>query len=221
MEAVLLILESVLLVFTIVLLLYSIREGKERKAIIMEVGKATKILTRQEYFLAVTDAMLDAKDEVIGCITGRLPKQEDRKRTADITGRIENIMSHGVTVKYLMPKFPDRLHIGTLYSKAGAEVRYSNCLAVHDTRYIVVDDALAVIGIPEGEGDKESTKKGYRIPSEGLADILRDYFYRCWDSSTTHEEYVRELIRQTGTSPKQLAREFDIDLDELERLALK
>ncbi|MGO9014109.1 MAG: hypothetical protein ACLQF0_03930 [Dissulfurispiraceae bacterium] len=217
-ELVLLVTESVLLLFTIVLLLYSIREGKTRKAIIMEVGRASKILTRQEYFIAVTDSMMDAKEEVVGCITGRIPTQEDQKRTNDIINRIEKLVTGGVRIKYMMPKYPDRLHIGSLYSKAGAEVKYSTCLAVHDTRYIVVDDLLSVIGIAEGEGEKESTKKGYRIPSEGIAEIFKEFFYRCWESSTNYEDYVREVLQQTGASPKHLAREFHMDERELERI---
>jgi hypothetical protein len=43
-EPLLLILESVLLLATIILLLYSIREGRGRKNLLLEVGKATKIL---------------------------------------------------------------------------------------------------------------------------------------------------------------------------------
>jgi hypothetical protein len=60
-ETVLLILESVLLAVTIILLLYSIREGRDRRNLLLEVGKATKILTRQEYFLTVTDSRMDAQ----------------------------------------------------------------------------------------------------------------------------------------------------------------
>lgn len=56
----LLILESILLVATIILLLYNIREGKNRKGLLLEIGRTTKILTRQEYFLMVIDSMMDA-----------------------------------------------------------------------------------------------------------------------------------------------------------------
>jgi hypothetical protein len=217
-ETGLLVIESVLLIFTIVLLLYSIREGKGRKAIILEIGKASKILTRQEYFLAVTDSMMDAKEEVVGCITGRPPREDDLKRTKDIMNRIEKMVGDGVQIKYLMPKFPDRLHIGALYKKAGAEIKYSSCLVMHDTRYIVVDAVLSVVGTADGVGEKEATKKGYRIPSEGISDILRDSFYRCWEGSTSYEDYVQEVLKQTGASPKQLAREFHMDEKELEKL---
>jgi len=216
-ETGLLVLESVLLAATIILLIYSIREGKERKSLLLEVGKATRILTRQEYFLTVTDSMMDAKTEVIGAITGRLPIGDDKKRTKDVIDNIERLAKNGVNIKYLLPKFQDRLHIGHLYTKAGAEIRYSDCAIVHDIRYIVVDDKVVIIGIPESIGEKEATKKGYRIPSEGLAAILKEHFYSCWDKNMRYEDYVKEVMKQTGATPKLLAREIQIDEKELEK----
>ncbi len=216
-ETGLLVLESVLLAATIILLIYSIREGKERKSLLLEVGKATRILTRQEYFLTVTDSMMDAKTEVIGAITGRLPIGDDKKRTKDVIDNIERLAKNGVNIKYLLPKFQDRLHIGHLYTKAGAEIRYSDCAIVHDIRYIVVDDKVVIIGIPESIGEKEATKKGYRIPSEGLAAILKEHFYSCWDKNMRYEDYVKEVMKQTGATPKLLAREIQIDEEELEK----
>jgi hypothetical protein len=217
-ETVLLILESVLLVATIILLLYSIREGRSRDKLLLEVGKATKILTRQEYFLTVTDAMADAKAEILGVVTGRLPADDDKKRVRDIVVNIERFRKGGVQVKYLLPKFHDRLHIGYLYTKAGAEIRYSFCAIANNIRFIVVDERLVVIGIPESTGEKEATKKGYRIPSEGLAAILKDHFCRCWDESVTFENYAKEIIQATGVTPKLLGKELQIDEKELERL---
>lgn len=218
-EILLLILESILLLATIMLLLYNIREGKGRKNLLLEVGKATKILTRQEYFLTVTDSMMDAKVEIMGFVTGRFPAGDDKKRVRDIVHTIEKLAMDGIKVKYLIPKFHDRLHIGYLYTKAGAEVKYSVCAIASNIRYIIVDDRLVVIGIPESTGEKEATKKGYRIPSEGLAAILKDHFSRCWDESMIYEEYVKEVIKQTGVTPKQLGRELQIDEKELERLS--
>ncbi|MEW6416622.1 MAG: hypothetical protein AB1480_00670 [Nitrospirota bacterium] len=218
-EIVLLILESVLLVATIILLLYSLKEGRGRKDLLMEVGKATKILTRQEYFLIVNDSMTDAKAEILGFITGRFPAGDDNRRVKDITNNIEKINKSGVKVKYLIPKFHDRLHIGYLYTKAGAEVRYSRCAIANNIRFIIVDDKLVVMGIPESIGEKEATRKGYRIPSEGLASILKDYFYECWEGSTIYEEYIREVVKQTGVKPKLLEEELQIDEKELERIA--
>jgi hypothetical protein len=216
-ETGLLILESVLLFATIILLLFSLKEGRGRKNLLLEVERATKVLTRQEYFLTVTDTMMEAKTEVIGAITGRLPIGDDKKRTKSVIDNIERLTKNGVSVRYLMPKFPDRLHIGYMYKKAGAEIRYSDCVIVHDIRYMVVDDGVIVIGIPESTGEKEATKKGYRIPSEGLAAILKEHFYSCWDKNITFENYLKEVIKQTGATPKLLARELQIDEMELEK----
>jgi hypothetical protein len=218
-ETVLLILESFLLIATIILLLYSIREGKERRGLLLEVGKATRILTRQEYFLTVKDSMMDAKDEITGFITGRPPSDDDRKRVKDIIHNIEQLAAKGVKVKYLMPKFHDRLQVGYLYTQAGAEVRYSACAIASNIRYIIIDDQIAVIGMPECAGEKEATRKGYRIPSEGLASILKNHFYSCWEQSTPYPEYGKEIIEQTGATLKVLEKELHIDSKELERLA--
>ena len=216
----LLLLESVLLVATIILLVYSIREGKQRDNLLMEMGKATKILTRQEYFLMVIDSMMGAKEEIVGCITGRIPGGEDRQMTRDIIATIENLSKNKVRVKYLLPKFPDRLHIGYLYTKAGAEIFYSSCLMVHNMRFIIVDERVIVIGIPEIVGETEATKKGYRIPSEGLAMVLRNYFNTC-EKQTNFTDYIKEVMHQTGATLQHLAREYKIDEQELIRLMEK
>src|SRR3989339_2209937 len=215
-ETGLLVLESVLLLATIILLLFSLKEGRGRKNLMLQVERATKVLSRQEYFLSVTDSMMDAKKEVIGCITGRLPIGEDKKRTRNIIDTIEKLTKEGVRVRYLMPKFFDRLHIGYLYMKAGAEIRYSSCLMAHNIRFIIVDDRIVVIGIPDSISEKEATKKGYRIPSEGLAMILKDYFNKC-GNQISFVEYLEEVIKQTGATPKHLAQELQIDETELEK----
>jgi len=218
LEIGLLLLESILLIFTIVLLIYSIKEGKQRDKLIVEVGRATKILSRQEYFLNILDSMMDAREEIVGCITGRMPLGDDKKMTKDIIETIKRATERGVKIKYLLPKFPDRLHIGYLYSEAGAEVFYSSCLMVHNIRFIIVDDYIVVLGIPESTGEKEATRKGYRIPSDGLAMVLKNYFNSC-EKQTAFKDYLKEVINQTGASPEHLAREYQIDKDELIKLA--
>ncbi|OGW73021.1 MAG: hypothetical protein A2484_07340 [Nitrospirae bacterium RIFOXYC2_FULL_44_7] len=100
--------------------------------------------------------------------------------------------------------------------KAGAEIRYSSCLMAHNIRFIIVDDRIVVIGIPDSIGEKEATKKGYRIPSEGLAMILKDYFNKC-GNQISFVEYLEEVIKQTGATPKHLAQELQIDETELEK----
>jgi len=218
-ESALILLESLLLVLTVLLLLFSIKEGRGRRSLLLEVEKATKVLTRQEYFLAVIDSMMDSKVEIVGFITGRFPAGEDTKRTRAIINNIERLTKEGVSIKYMIPKFHDRLYVGHLYTKAGAQVRYSACHIVHDFRYIVVDDRLVVIGMPESTGEKEATRKGYSIPSEGLAAILKEYFYKCWEENTGYEEYFTEVIKQTGATPKLLSQELHIDEDEIKRIA--
>jgi hypothetical protein len=213
----LLLLESLLLVATVILLIYNIHEGKQRDNLLLEVGKATKVLTRQEYFFILIDTMLDAQQEIIGCITGSLPTGDDIKMTRNITAAIEKMAKKGVRIKYLLPKFPDRLQVGVQYSQAGAEVRFSSCLMVHSIRYSIVDETIVVFGIPESTGDKEATKKGYRIPSEELALILKDYFNSC-EKQMTLKEYLREIIEQTGATPEQLAREFRLDARDLKQI---
>lgn len=217
-ETTLLILESLLLGFTVILLLFSIKEGRGRKNLLLEVEKTTKVLTRQEYFLTVMDAMLDAKRELVGFITGRMPTGDDTKRTRAIVNNIERLSKEGISVKYIIPKFHDRIHLGHMYSKAGAQVRYSACAIVHDFRYIVVDEKIVVIGMPESVGEKEATRKGYRIPSEGLSAILKEYFDRCWEENTCHADYVKEVIKQSGATLRVLAQELQISEEELEKI---
>jgi hypothetical protein len=217
MEQGLLVLESVLLVATVILLVYGIYEGKRRDVLLREVGRATRVLTRQEYFFSIMDAMLDAKREIVGCITGRPPTGDDAKMARQIIDSIEKMTRKGVIVKYLLPKFPDRLQIGVQYAKAGAEVRFSSCLMVHNIRYIVVDERIVVLGIPESVGEKEATRKGYAIPSEGLASVLRDNFNGC-DKQVSLKEYLHEVIEHSGATLEHLAREFHLDESDLKNL---
>ena len=62
-----------MLLATVILLIYGIHEGKRRDHLLREVGRFTKVLTRQEYFFSLVDAMFGAKQEIIGCITGTPP----------------------------------------------------------------------------------------------------------------------------------------------------
>jgi len=222
LEILLLALESVLLIFTIALLVLSIREGRGRDALIEQVSSAMRMLTRHEYFITVVDAMMDAREELVASITGRMPATaDDDKRVRELALAIEKLRSQGVRVRYLMPKFQDRLYLGWLYTKAGAEVRYSSCPVSHGFRYTVVDAKLVVVGIPEEVGEREATRKGDRIPSPELAEILRRDFYDCWESQATYEQFLRETVAQTGASPKTLSRELRIDEADLEACAAR
>jgi hypothetical protein len=217
-EMALLFLESVLLIATITLLIYSIKEGRARDKVLREMAKTTRILTRQDYFNAVIDAMQKAEKEVFGCITGRVPKGGDRKQVDKIISTLKTLSRRGVTIRYLLPKLPDRLCIGHQYTKAGAEVRYSNCLFVNDSRYMVVDDRFVILGIPEEKGDKEPTKKGYRVPSEGLGRILNEHFYNCWEHNIPYWDYLREVVKQTNATPSLLAKELRVSEEEVRKI---
>ncbi|MFB3887694.1 MAG: hypothetical protein ACE144_20940 [Thermodesulfobacteriota bacterium] len=214
LEFLLLLLESGLLIATVVMLIYSIHEGKRRDHLLREVGRVTKVLTRQEYFFSIMEAMADAKREIIGCITGTPPSSDDIRMTRHIADAIERLTKKGVIVRYLLPKFPDRLQIGLRYTKAGAEISFSSCLMVHNLRYIVVDEETVVFGMPERTGDKEATKKGYTIPSEGLAALLKNDFSDCKDK-TSLKDYLQEVLKQTGATLEHLAREFHLDPGDL------
>jgi hypothetical protein len=217
MEMGLLVLESVLLVATVILLVYGIYEGKRRDALLREVGRVTKVLTRQEYFFSVMSAMQDAEREILACITGRPPSGDDVAMARHIVEAVERLVKKGVRIRYLLPKFPDRLQIGVRYAKAGAEVRFSSCLMVHNIRYSVIDERIVLLGIPESTGEKEATKKGYTIPSEGLASILKGYFDGC-ESQVSLKEYLQEVIAHSGATLEHLAKEFHLDESDLNNL---
>jgi hypothetical protein len=219
LELGLLILESVLLVATIILLLFSLKEGRGRDKLIMEMERATRVLSRHEYFISVTDTIMDAEIEVVGSITGRFPVGDDSKRTKEVANTIEKLTQSGVRVRYLLPKFHDRLHVGWLYRRAGAEIRFGSDPHLHDFRYVVADESVAVIGIPEGTGAQEATKRGYRIPSRGLSALLKTDFDGIWEGGTSFEDQVRETISHTGMTLEALAREFHIDPGDLKKIS--
>jgi len=217
-EIALLLLESVLLVVTIILILYSIRESARRRDLLIGVGKATKILTRIEYFSAVSDSMMEAQEEIIGYVTGRRAYGDDERKVTAILDAIKRATSRGVRVKYILPKFHDRLYMGYLYSSAGAEVKYRGGSLVHSLRYMVVNGGLVVVGIPEGTGRREMTSKGHWLPSRALAGILKNHFHPRWQKSATFGEFVDEVLKQTGVSLNQLALELGIEAKKLEMI---
>jgi len=127
-------------------------------------------------------------------------------------------ISKKATVKYLIPMSMDRLYVGYLYTKAGAEVCYYPL--VSDLRYTVIDDEFVIIGVPEEKGKSEPTKKGYNIPSEDLGRLLKEHFYSCWKDGISYEDYMRETLNETNASPRQLGQELQIDEKEIERISL-
>ena len=216
-ELALLITESVLLLVTLGFLLYSIREGRHRSRLLVEVKHATKILTRHEYFLTISESLLDSKNEVVGCVTGRRPIGDEEKKIRTVLDSIKKATNSGVKVKYILPKLPERLYMGCLYNKFGAEVRYASCSLIRSMRYMVVDNSLVLIGIPEGAGEKIGTSKGHKLPSKGLASIMKNHFDGCWEGDLPLQAYISEVITQTGMSIKQLSSELNIETSVLSR----
>ncbi|MHB8843069.1 MAG: hypothetical protein ACYC56_14990, partial [Candidatus Aquicultor sp.] len=90
-------------------------------------------------------------------------------------------------------------------------------LLVHNFRFSVVDERIVVLGIPESVGEREATKKGYTIPSEGLAILLKNYFHDCQKQSSM-KEYIQEVFDQTGATLEHLAREFHLEEKDLKEL---
>jgi hypothetical protein len=79
------------------------------------------------------------------------------------------------------------------------------------------DEEIIVLGMPDETGERGATKKGYTIPSEELAALLRNYFSSCEDK-TSLQDYLQEVLRQTGATLEHLAREFHLDLKDLNGL---
>jgi len=216
-ELVLLITESILLLVTLGFLLYSIHEGRQRSRLLVEVKNATKILTRLEYFLTVSESLLESRVEIVGCVTGRRPIGDDEKKIGNVMNNIKNATSRGVKIRYILPKLPERLYMGCLYEGAGAEIRYASCSLVNSMRYMVVDNSLVLIGIPESEGERNATNKGHKLPSKGLASILRTHFVDCWERDLPLKGYIKEVMDHTGMSVKQVSDELGIEISVLGR----
>ncbi len=210
-DTILLMLESALLVVTIIVLLLSIRESSHRRNLLMAISKATRTLTRIEYFTTVVDSINEAKHEIIGYVTGRRAGGDDERRIAAILDAISRAVKRGVRVRYLLPKFHGRIYMGYLYSSAGAEIKYSAGLTVQSLRYMVVDGEKVVIGIPETQGQEEITGKGNLLPSRALAEILKNHFESRWEKGLSFTEFVHQVAEQTGAPLEQLPAELGID----------
>jgi hypothetical protein len=87
---------------------------------------------------------------------------------------------------------------------------------VHNLRYIVVNDRVVVLGIPEKITDQEATKKGYTIPSEGLAGVLKNYFSTC-ELISGIKDYTQDVLNQSSATPEHLARELKTDIKTLSK----
>lgn len=69
-EVILLVVELLLLAFTLFVVVQSRREERARGNLISEMYRTARVFSRQEYFITVMEALLRAKAEVFGCVTG-------------------------------------------------------------------------------------------------------------------------------------------------------
>lgn len=192
-QLILLAVELVLLVATLTLLVLYRREMKARETLIQHVSSVADVITRQEYFVAVVDAIQGAETKLIGCVTGSPPTIEEGEVIRQLLRSVGEAVKRGVKVRYLLPLAPDRLRMARWYSTTGAEVRFDPSLLISDARYMCTDEKLAVVGVPDRKGENQPTRKGYVIPSETIARLLVGDFESKWNSSAgkSYEAYLR------------------------------
>jgi hypothetical protein len=202
---ILLIVELILLVPTLLLLVLGRREERGRAALLTEITKTAKMLTRQEYFNSVLYGMQSATSSIRGSITGSVPAtSQDEELVSRIVGQIIQCKRNQkqLVIRYLLPRSQDRLSVASRYTTAGAQVRFHRSLIVSDLRYMVVDGKISVIGIPKSAGDDQPTREGYVLPSEELGEIISENFEKKWSEAAPYEEYAREVLSEiTSTNP--------------------
>jgi hypothetical protein len=206
-QSVLLGVELVLLVATILLLVLNRREAKSREVMMRHFSSVADVITRQEYFVAVVDAIQRAEKTLVGSVTGSSPSSEEGEVVRQILGSIAEAAKRKVEVRYLLPLAPDRLRMGRMYKASGAEVRFNPSILVSDMRYMCVDRKLVLIGVPERHGRNEPTRKGYAVPSESVANLFGTQFEEQWASKDTrsYPEYLKELVSQAMASNPSLS----------------
>ncbi len=218
--------ELSLLGISVALLVLSFREHRGRSELLEALFRATRALTRYEYFLAVIDSIRVARKSVAGVVTGRRPTTDlGRQAVRDILKALQEASRRGVRVRYVIYKSPDRLYMGYQYKRAGAEVRVSPAVALNDLRYMVVDEKINVLGLA-GKEKGSPTRMGYVIGSRTLAGLLLRDFERLWSNSERLEDYAEELVREIlGETPTatedQIAEHLGIPREEAARLLAK
>ena len=217
--------ELCLLVPTLLLLVLGTREHNGRRRLVEHLTSTAKMLSRQEYFNSVDSAMRSAQRSIRGSITGSLPKTgEQEESVRKIATAIEQLTKKSsLKIQYLLPKSQDRLSVAYRYMHAGATVRFHPALLVSDLRYVIVDDRLAVLGLPNATGEDQPTREGYSIPSEALAEIFSSQFQTKWEQAVDYENYSRAVLREIrnhspNVSSTLLSGQLSIPAEEIERL---
>lgn len=224
-ETVLLLVELVLLSFTIVLLLLSRKEWRAREQLLNLLMATARVLTRQEYFSMVKEALDGAQKNVFAIVTGTSPGEKDRPLVEEVIQAISTSRKNGVTLNYLLPKSPETLEMGSRYMKAGAMVRYHDGLVVSDFRFMIVDERFCAIGLPEMIGESQPTRRGVLIKSETLADLLEDYFNKFWNPAEDYSNYLGALVlklveENPQLSAETISRQLRVDTEEVSRILM-
>jgi len=198
----LLIVELFLLVATVSLLVLNRREQKAREKMIDHFSSVADVITRQEYFVAVVDAIQRAERSLCGSVSGSPPTHEEGEVIQQILDAIGDAARRGVKMRYLLPLAPDRLQMGKRYKLGGAEVKFHSALLISDMRYMLIDERLVLVGVPERRGRNEPTRKGFTIPSESVAHLFKTQFETEWSSKEAkgYQEYLGQLVAQARVS---------------------
>lgn len=209
-QLLLLFVELLLLVATLSLLIINRKETRARETLMRHFSTVADVITRQEYFVAVIDAIQRAEKQILGSITGSSPSSEEGEVVQQILETISDASKHGVAVRYLLPMSPDRLRMGRRYRVSGAEVKFHPSLLISDMRYMCVDGKLVLIGVPEKMGRNEPTRKGFTIPSESVTHLFVTQFENQWNSkeSKDYSAYLQELVTQARASNPDISMEL-------------
>jgi hypothetical protein len=217
--------ELFLLVVTISLLILNRREFHGRDKLLQRLTTATDVVSRQEYFVSVLGSIQGASKSVAGVVTGSSPSAGQGEVIEQVTSAVSQAVARGVSVRYILPRAPDRLQMAHRYVKAGASVKFNPEVLVSDARYMIVDDQSVVIGVPERKGRDEPTRKGYIVPSESVAAMFNQEFQKRWDSTEadTYADYLSEVVtraRQTNPaiSAELIASNLKVQREEIENL---
>jgi phosphatidylserine/phosphatidylglycerophosphate/cardiolipin synthase-like enzyme len=222
-QILLLAVELILLVATLSVLVLNRREMKSREVLMRHFSSVADVITRQEYFVAVVDAIQRAERTLIGSVTGSPPSSEEGEVIHQILNSLAEASKRGVNLRYLLPLAPDRLRMGRLYTRNGAQVKFSPSVLVSDARYTCLDGKVVLIGVPERSGRNEPTRKGYTISSESVSRLFTREFEDNWNAAEakSYADYLKELVRQArgsnpNASPELMANNFGVGTDDVE-----
>src|SRR2546428_13933688 len=97
------------------------------------------VITRQEYFVAVVDAIQRAERSLCGSGSGSPPTHEEGEVIQQILDAIADAARRGEKMRYLLPLAPDRLQMGERDKRHGAVGKFHPSLLLHDMRDMLVE----------------------------------------------------------------------------------